>query len=187
MRKTSKNQKNKHLLRSTFICPDFLNSNSLKTAIPLILIFISCISFISNDHGYKKTFKELQRLQGTWIMKGNKMSFGESWSKKNKRYLQSRGFIIKNQDTIYTETVALRRDDQGISYTSTVTGQNNNEPVSFKLTSALNQTYVFENPTHDFPKRIIYSFVSNDSLHAWIDDGMKESKKQQHFYYSRIK
>ena len=159
----------------------------MKTSFLSILILISGLSFISNDHGNKKTFKQLYRLQGTWIMKGKKMSIGESWSKMNNRYLQSRGFIIKNQDTIYTETVALRRDDQGISYTSTVTGQNKNEPVSFKLTSALNQTYIFENPTHDFPKRIIYSFVSNDSLHAWIDDGLKESKKQQHFSYSRIK
>ena len=159
----------------------------MKKVILFLLIFISSVSFTSNDHGNKKIFRQLQRLQGTWIMKGNKKSFGESWSKKNNRYLQSRGFIIKNQDTINTETVALRRDYQGISYISTVTGQNNNEPVSFKLTSSLNQIYIFENPTHDFPKRIIYSFISDDSLHAWIDDGMKESKKQQHFYYNRLK
>jgi hypothetical protein len=34
---------------------------------------------------------------------------------------------------------------------------------------------VFENPTHDFPKRIGYRLVSSDSLEAWIDGGA-ESK-----------
>jgi hypothetical protein len=30
---------------------------------------------------------------------------------------------------------------------------------------------VFENPEHDFPKRIGYRLVSADSLEAWVDGG----------------
>lgn len=31
-------------------------------------------------------------------------------------------------------------------------------PVAFKMVSSTNQQFVFENPQHDFPKRIVYHF-----------------------------
>ena len=45
--------------------------------------------------------------------------------------------------------------------------------------------FVFENPEHDFPKRIVYKLITTDSLHAYIDDGKEDSKKKQNFYYKR--
>jgi hypothetical protein len=81
--------------------------------------------------------------------------------------------------------VALRNTKEGIFYTSTVEDQNNKQPTSFKLTSGNNNVFVFENPQHDFPKRIVYKLISADSLHAYIDDGNNSTKKRQDFYYKK--
>ena len=70
------------------------------------------------------------------------------------------------------------------SYTSTVEDQNKQQPIAFKMTKAEGNMFVFENPQHDFPKRIVYKLITTDSLHAFIDDGTEAGKKQN-FYYKR--
>ena len=118
-------------------------------------------------------------------MKTAKGYLGEEWIKMNDEYLQNRGFMVRGTDTIITERVALKNAKEGIFYTSTVENENNKEPISFKLTSGKNNIFVFENPQHDFPKRIVYELISADSLHAYIDDGAAGTKKRRDFYYKK--
>jgi hypothetical protein len=130
-------------------------------------------------------FKKLYALEGKWLMKTSKGYVGEEWKKINNQYLQNRGFMIRGRDTIITERVALKETGDGIFYTSTVENQNNHQPVSFKLTKSDNNIFVFENPHHDFPKRIVYELITTDSLHAYIDDGNPGTNKRQDFYYKK--
>jgi hypothetical protein len=44
---------------------------------------------------------------------------------------------------------------------------------------------VFENPAHDFPKRIIYRKTADDALTASIDGG--EGTKSKTFSFRRMK
>lgn len=48
-------------------------------------------------------------------------------------------------------------------------------PVAFRRISAADGSFVFENPTHDFPQRIIYRRIGEDAMVATIegpgDDG----------------
>lgn len=77
---------------------------------------------------------------------------GKTRKKISEDHYQNKGFIIKGNDTIITEQVALRKTADGIFYTSTMEGQNNKKPVSFKLSSSYNNIFIFENSEHDFPK-----------------------------------
>lgn len=144
-------------------------------------------SFIYRQITDDKVFKQLHALEGKWMMKTKRGFMGEEWIKVNDDYLQNKGFFIKGTDTIITERVALKKTTQGIFYTSTVEDQNNKQPIAFKLTSADDHVFVFENPKHDFPKRITYKLVSVDSLHAYIDGGIDAAGKRQDFYYRKIK
>jgi len=56
--------------------------------------------------------------------------------------------------------------------------------TDFKLTRASATEAVFENPEHDFPKRIIYR-KTEDGLTARIDGG--EGTKSMSFAYRRVK
>ncbi len=144
----------------------------------IAIVVILCLSafYISNDN---KTFKRLYALEGTWKMvtkRGNIIC--EEWKKVDNNYLQNRGYMVKGSDTIVTERVALTNTKEGILYTSTVEDQNNKQPIAFKMTKNEENMFVFENPQHDFPKRIVYRFIATDSLHAFIDDGTEAGKSK---------
>ena len=145
-----------------------------------VIIFLAAFNLKDNS----KTFKKLYTLEGTWKMNTKRGAVCEEWKKMDKNYLQNKGYIIKGKDTVVNERVALTNTKEGIFYTSTVEDQNNKQPITFKMTKAEGNMFVFENPQHDFPKRIVYKLITTDSLHAFIDDGTEAGKKQN-FYYKR--
>lgn len=152
-----------------------------KIVISLIgIIFLLGFNLADNS----KTFKKLYVLEGTWKMNTKRGAICEEWKKMDKNYLQNKGYMIQGKDTIITERVALTNTKDGIFYTSTVEDQNKKQPIAFKMTKAEINMFVFENPAHDFPKRIVYKLITADSLHAFIDDGTETGKKQN-FYFKR--
>ncbi|MEP7255422.1 MAG: DUF6265 family protein [Ferruginibacter sp.] len=155
----------------------------MKGSIIAITIILCLSAFYTSDNN--KTFKKLYALEGAWKMTTKRGAICEEWKKVDKNYLQSRGYMIKGTDTIVNERVALTNTAAGIFYTSTVEDQNNKQPIAFKMTRAENNMFVFENPEHDFPRRIVYKLIGPDSLHAFIDDGIEGTKKIQNFYYKR--
>ena len=46
---------------------------------------------------------------------------------------------------------------------------------------------VFENPSHDFPRRVGYRRLGADSLLAWIEGTQKGQPKRIEFPYHRVK
>lgn len=156
----------------------------MKKVIYVIVVIFGLSAFI-NVTADKKTFQKLYALEGTWKMNGKRGSICEEWKKISDDYLQNKGYMVKGNDTVINEWVALTNTKEGIFYTSTVEDQNNKQPVAFKMTKNENGKFVFENPQHDFPKRIVYELIGTDSLHAYIDDGSDESNKRRHFYYKK--
>ncbi|MES2427291.1 MAG: DUF6265 family protein [Bacteroidota bacterium] len=73
-----------------------------------------------------------------------------------------------------------------IYYVPTVTGQNAGKEVLFELTSTTNGEYIFTNPEHDFPQRVVYQFITADSLHAYVDGQYNGKFVKQDFHYKRV-
>lgn len=146
------------------------------------LIIITFFAF-SN----KNNFNELLLLEGSWQMKTANSTIGEIWTKTNTHELKSKAYYLQGTDTVVYENVVLSNIDNSIFYTVTAANENNAQPVAFKLTSAINKKFVFENAAHDFPKRIVYEFINQDSIHAFIDDGKETSTKRSDFNFTRIK
>lgn len=151
-----------------------------KIVIAIAVVLCAAAFMVPAD----KTFAKLYALEGTWKMTTKRGAICEEWKKVNDNHLQSKSYFIKGADTLVNERVALTNTKDGVFYTSTVEDQNNKEPIAFKMTSADNNRFVFENPQHDFPKRIVYKFITADSIHAFIDDGT-ETGKRQNFYYKK--
>ena len=151
----------------------------------ILAILLFCYSFMVKAQQSVDQNWPGKLIEGTWKMvTKNGSVIGETWKKINDNYYQSTGFMIKEKDTVVTERVALKRTSNAVFYTSTAEDQNNGQPVSFRLTSSNNNNFVFENREHDFPKRIVYEFTGDKTLHAYIDEG-PEGKKRRHFYYNK--
>ncbi len=116
-------------------------------------------------------------------MKTKKGIICERWIKTNANELRSSGFKVIGTDTTVEEKIRLIKKDKDIYYIPTVTGQNGGKEVLFKLTSTVNGEYIFTNPEHDFPQRVVYQFITADSLHAYVDGQYNGKFVKQDFHY----
>ncbi len=133
--------------------------------------------------------KKFEWLKGTWMTKKkNGGAIMETWIISNDSTLNGESlFIAATGSSKVLESLELSYRKEEYYYTSTVKGQNNNQAVSFKITSYSETGFVAENPEHDFPKRITYELIGKDSIHAFIDGGPDMPDKKSDFYYSRYK
>lgn len=136
----------------------------------------------------EKNVEPFRWLEGTWSMKMKRGTIIETWQKVNDSSLVGSSKmsalsgderVLENLELVYTSGIYY--------YVSAVNGQNNNQPVRFRITSYSEGGFVAENPEHDFPKRITYQLINKDSVHAFIDGGPQQPEKKSDFYYSRTK
>lgn len=83
------------------------------------------------------------------------------------------------------EYLQIRQQEVGaIFYVAIPSGQ---KETSFELTKFDGKEAVFENPEHDFPKRIIYRLENDSTLVARIDGTIKGKQRSVDFLLKRVK
>jgi len=90
---------------------------------------------------------------------------------------------VVGEKTVEFEYLRIEQRTDGIYYVAHPKARC--PATDFKLTRASATEAVFENPQHDFPKRIIYRKNGDDSLTASIDGG--EGTKSMSFAFKKIK
>lgn len=71
------------------------------------------------------------------------------------------GIKLKGKRVVFEEKLRLETDNGGVFYVADVA--ENAKPVRFRLVAQTEHSAVFENPEHDFPKKIAYR-VDGDLL-----------------------
>lgn len=125
-----------------------------------------------------KQYGQLEKnnwLIGSWGHTSPEGTLAEKWTKANDSVYKGESFFIIGKDTVFAEYIDLIEANGKLTYTVSVKGQNNEEPVPFEMTSSDENKTVFENPKHDFPNKITYTKINNDSLVAVIS-GMQKGK-----------
>jgi len=126
-----------------------------------------------------KEYANLQKTNwflGEWGNTSTEGELTERWKKTNDSVFSGESyFVTKGKDTVFAELIKLEEADGKVAYIVTVPNQNNGEAVRFEMTSISDSHIVFENPHHDFPNKIVYNKVGNDSLVAEIF-GTKKGK-----------
>jgi len=120
-------------------------------------------------------------LIGTWENNMEQGRLSETWEKTNDSTLSGKSYFIRDKDTLNNETIVLTQKGSELLYIPTVNGQNNDQPVVFKMTKSTAKQLVFENQQHDFPKKITYTLVNKDSLVASIS-GTSQGKPASETY-----
>jgi hypothetical protein len=168
--------------------PNFITQIGIMPGKIIVLLFFAFSVSTVNAQSYSdKDFKPLYSLQGLWKMETGRGPIYEEWNKKDDQKLTGRSYRINNTDTVVMERIELYISGNEIVYSPTVSNQNNQQPVSFKLISNAGGRFVFENKEHDFPQRIIYNLVSNDAVHARIEGVRNGQERGSDFRYSRVK
>jgi uncharacterized protein YciI len=107
-------------------------------------------------------------LQGTWKMENKEMY--EHWDKLNESSLKGFSYTLKDGQLLISEYLDISITNKKTLYTATVLKQNQGKSVQFKLTKT-DSCYTFENPNHDFPKKIVYQKLSDTEIFVQVTGG----------------
>ncbi len=124
----------------------------------LVLLFIlSCQN--------NKRFARLQFLVGTWQVEG-KSTF-EQWERSGKKKLVGQSYKMTEHKKQVLETLLIEMEDDVIVYKANVPEQNMGQTIPFKFNTTEEKILSFENPDHDFPKKIQYKKIDDSRL--WVN------------------
>ena len=149
------------------------------------LIITITILLLSCQNKAERKFEKLEKMNwliGQWENKTPEGYLTETWTKDNDSTFSGQSyFIIKEKDTLHFESIVLMQVNDDLIYQPIVKGQNENQPVDFKLISDAEDSFSFENPKHDYPQKITYKKINNKSLTATIS-GLQQGKQSSESY-----
>ncbi|QHS59108.1 YciI family protein [Chitinophaga agri] len=121
-------------------------------------------------------------LQGTWKVEHKEIY--EHWDSLNDGNLKGFSYFLKDGQMTVSEYLDITRKGSNIVYTASVVRQNGGKAVSFKLTQSAG-ALTFENPAHDFPKKVVYKKMTDQELEVTISDGKAKSETFRMFKQGR--
>jgi hypothetical protein len=149
------------------------------------IVLIGILALVSCQNKSDKQFDQLKKMNwllGQWENTTPEGYLTETWSKVNDSTFSGQTyFIINKKDTVHNESIVLTQVNDELIYRPIVKGQNNDEPVDFKLNSDIENAFSFENPKHDYPQKILYKKTTENSLVATIS-GMQQGKQSSESY-----
>ena len=112
--------------------------------------------------------ESLAWLTGCWSRTDAEMGSGEQWTAPAGGTMLGVSRTVREGRTVEYEFVVIRAAPDGAPvYHAHPSGQASAE---FRLASAGDREAVFENPAHDFPRRVGYRLARDDTtLTAWIE------------------
>ena len=145
----------------------------LKLTIATLLLFTSFQT---------PTMSDLSWIAGDWqTAPGGRRQIEEHWTAVAGGWMMGISRTIAGDKTVEFEYLRIEQRADGIYYVAHPKARC--PGTDFKLTRASANEAVFENPQHDFPKRIIYR-KTDDGLTASIDAG--EGSKAISFVFKKM-
>lgn len=136
----------------------------------------------------KDSMEPFHWLLGDWQMERKSGVMTESWGRVNDSSFEGKSYMTSKEGVQKVlEEMQLICRQKTYYFISAVPGQNKELPVSFTVNDFSDKHFLAENPAHDFPRRIKYELIKQDSLHAWIDGGLSNTEQRVDFYFSRKK
>ena len=127
---------------------------------------------------------DISWIAGDWqIASGGRAQIEEHWTTAAGGTMMGMSRTVAGEKMVEFEYLRIEERADGIYYVAHPKARC--PGTDFKLTKASATEAVFENPQHDFPKRIIYRKTGDASLTASIDAG--EGSKAMSFAFRRMK
>jgi hypothetical protein len=115
---------------------------------------------------------QLTWITGCWSMQQGPLTIEERWTPPVGGQMMAVARTIRTAKVVAREFIVIDTEADGIYYSPRIGTKD--AAVRFKLTTQTATEVIFENPTHDFPQRILYRKTA-DGLTARID-GMDKGK-----------
>lgn len=124
--------------------------------------------------------KQFNFLLGHW--KNAKNNVSEHWVEAGK-VLRGKSYKHNGNDSTLTEKVALKKIDGVWNYCVKGFEKDNQGNTNFALVNTIDDIFIFENKSHDFPQRVVYQNTGKKELKAWIEGQVNGNSKRILFSY----
>jgi len=114
-----------------------------------------------------QTLKDLAWLTGSRSMQGA-IHIEERWTEPASNMMVGVSRTIRGDKVVEFEFLRIEARADGLYYVAQPGGR---PPTDFKLTRWDGTEAIFENPQHDFPKRILYRRLPDNVVVARVDGG----------------
>ena len=114
----------------------------------------------------------LDKLLGSWESKNGDKIINESWSQVSEYTFEGSGQTLLKGLIKSSESLRIVEMSGALFYIAKVS--HNLLPVAFELVECSENSLIFENNSHDFPKKIAYKFVEDKQMLVTVSDGKSE-------------
>lgn len=154
----------------------------LKTLVATVCLALLVV--VANASIQTPAVADVSWIAGDWqTAPGGRRQIEEHWTKAAGGSMMGMSRTVAGDKTVEFEYLRIEQRADGVYYVAHPKARC--PGTDFKLTKASATEAVFENPQHDFPKRIMYRKTGDDGLTASIDGG--EGSRAMSFAFQRIK
>ena len=146
-----------------------------------MLTFLIVAFVVSVQSPPKPTAEDVGWLSGCWGFTRNGRHVIENWTPVEGGTLIGVSRTVSNGRTSEYEFLLIRSGANGLEYVAKPSGQ---AEGTFTATRVTANEVVFENPAHDFPKKIMYT-RNGDSLTAAIEGPMNGQTRRIEFPHTK--
>jgi hypothetical protein len=133
-----------------------------------------------------RSVEQLAWMAGCWRLESGGRIVEEQWMRPRGGTMLGMARTVRGDSTVSWESTRIYAERFGdgsrLVFAATPSGQ---PPAEFRATLATGDAVVFENPAHDFPRRVEYRRAGADGLHALIAGPMGGETRSIEFPYRR--
>lgn len=162
---------------------------NILTSLPLITLLISACGgkeAAPEKEQEKSRLEKAAWLLGSWENNSEEGKMSETWVEDHENAYSAKTYFSIGKDTVFRELSRLEETGSNLQCVISIEGENDEKPVTFKMTKQSEQNLVFENPKHNFPNKITYQH-KGDSVIAEISGMQKGKFAKQRFGMVRVK
>ncbi len=142
----------------------------------------SAVALLVASTASAATVEDLKWMAGTWEGTKNDVHSEEIWAAPSGGLLIGMHRDVKDGRAVGFEFFRIQMHEGAITYLSQPGGQ----PVTpFTLKESSATRVVFENPTHDFPQRVIYWQTKPNELRARIEGKLGDKQESNEWVWTK--
>jgi hypothetical protein len=126
----------------------------------IVLLLLSILAACNSSSS------RLDFLEGTWKNEDNTQF--EVWEKLSKKSYSGYAYTLEDGNKKISERLLIKINEEETILEATVPDQNKGNTITFTLNPEIDSLLSFENPTHDFPKKIQYRKINENNIEVKV-------------------
>jgi Domain of unknown function (DUF6265) len=156
----------------------------MKLRLPALILLVAATISLFAQFPSSADIEKLRWMSGSWITTQGGTTIEEHWTQPAAGTMLGMGRTVAGNKTAFFEYLRIETRGADLVY---VAHPKARPGTDFKASRVTEDEVVFENPQHDFPKRIIYKRTPAGNITARVEGDPGDKEKAETYEYKRMK